>query len=201
MKIGLILECGPMGADKQVCEHLIGILDSQMEFDSVTLDNKPNLIAKCGGAARELLAGGCDHVAIVWDLHPAWRIDGQSPCRFKDRQSIFQSLSDADVAIQSVSLICIEEELEAWLISDERALSSILSTAAHPVVLRRNNQASSTKKPKTALNQLFQRHRRGPYQDLTHAIRIIRAIPDFQRLRRCESFRRFALQTTDVNLY
>ena len=100
MKIGLILECGPMGADKQVCEHLIGRLDSEIEFESITLDNKPNLIAKCGGAASELLAGGCDHVAVVWDSYPAWRVDGQSPCRFEDRQSIFQSISDADVAIE-----------------------------------------------------------------------------------------------------
>lgn len=196
MKIGLILECGPQGADKQVCEYLIGRLDPDIEFESITLDNKPNLIAKCGGAASQLLAGGCDHVVVVWDLYPAWRIAAHPPCRFEDRQSIFQSISDAGVATIDVSLICIEEELEAWLISDERALSSILSTAAHPVSIRRNNQASSTRKPKTALNQLFQRHRRGPYQDLTHAIRIIRAIPDFQRLRRCESFQRFVLKTT-----
>jgi hypothetical protein len=200
MKVGLILECGPMGADKQVCEHLIGRLDPALEFESVTLDNKPNMIEKCGAIARELLSGGCDHIAIVWDLYPAWRVHREPPCRFDDRQSILQSLLDADVPVEKVSLICIDEELEAWLICDERALSSVLSTAAHPVAVRRNNRAYSTRKPKTALNRLFQQSTGRPYQDLIHAIGIIRAVPDFQRLRRCESFSRFALKVTLKNI-
>lgn len=194
MKVGLILECGPMGADKQVCEHLIGRLDPKLKFESATLDNKRNMIEKCGVVARELLATGCYHVGIVWDLYPSWHT--QPPCRSKDRQDILQSLSNAGVAIEKVSLICIEEELEAWLICDERALSTVLSTAAHPATVRRNNRAHLTRKPKTALNRLFQQNTGRPYQDLIHAIGIIGAVPDFQRLRRCESFSRFALKVT-----
>ena len=36
------------------------------------------------------------------------------------------------------------------------------------------------------------------YRDLKHAEMIAQAIPDFQRLRRIDTFRRFALKVADV---
>jgi hypothetical protein len=46
LKVGLILECGPDGADKKVCEYLAGVhlarlIGAAVETSSVTLDNKP----------------------------------------------------------------------------------------------------------------------------------------------------------------
>ena len=73
MKVGLIFECGPDGADKQVCEDLAKRVDDQIEINSITLDNKPILIETCGDAALELLNDGCQRVVIVWDLYPPWR--------------------------------------------------------------------------------------------------------------------------------
>jgi hypothetical protein len=51
MKIGMILECGPSGADKKVCEHLAKQLLPDIEITSFTLDNKPKMIAECGPVA------------------------------------------------------------------------------------------------------------------------------------------------------
>lgn len=127
MKVGMIFECGPDGADLHVCRHLARSLQPDIEIAHVTLGNKPQLVAECGTAAAQLLAEGCERVVIVWDLHPPWRLNKQKPCRKKDREAIFSSLSRAGVDALQMSLVCIEEELEAWLIADGRALTSVLS--------------------------------------------------------------------------
>jgi hypothetical protein len=71
VKIGFIFECGPQGADQQVCEYLAGQLLPGVEWVSRTLDNKANLLQDAGRVAAALLADGCERVLIVWDLRPA----------------------------------------------------------------------------------------------------------------------------------
>jgi hypothetical protein len=112
-KVGMILECGPDGADVQVCTHLGARLNAAIEVSSITLDNKPNLIENCGAAAARLLEDGCKRVLVVWDLFPPWRQRPLRPCRHKDREGIFHSLQAAGVSRDDVHLICIREELEA----------------------------------------------------------------------------------------
>lgn len=70
MKVGLIFECGPAGADRAVCEHLARRLAPEIELSSITLDNKANPVRQSGQAAARLLADGCERVIIIWDLHP-----------------------------------------------------------------------------------------------------------------------------------
>ncbi|MGK7873814.1 MAG: hypothetical protein AB4426_11040 [Xenococcaceae cyanobacterium] len=79
MKVGMIFECGPNGADKAVCEHLVRMLKPDIEISSVTLNNKPNLLSDCGDAAASLLGEGCDRIVIIWDLYPPWRERKQRP--------------------------------------------------------------------------------------------------------------------------
>lgn len=76
MKVGMIFECGPDGADLQVCRHLARLLQPDIEIVHVTLDNKPRLVAECGSAVVRLLNEGCERIGIVWDLlHPGARTD------------------------------------------------------------------------------------------------------------------------------
>src|SRR5690349_9760961 len=154
--IGIIVECGPDGPDQQVAEHLAGRLAQDVRIRCVTLDNKPQLIERCGTAAAELLAQGCHGVIILWDLHPAWRIKRQPPCRHTDRESIKASLDAAGVPLDSAHLVCISEELEAWLLADGRALSSVLSTAAHAVRIKSERNPDRVRSPKTKLTRIFQ---------------------------------------------
>lgn len=200
MKIGLILECGPEGADKQVCEHLVRMRDETIEISSVTLNNKPGLIRDCGPAAANLFAEGCDRVVIVWDLYPAWREDRAQPCRHEDREAILVSLRSAGVSSTNVYLVCIEEELEAWLLADERALTAILSRTSHPKVVRHINNTERVQNPKKRLNKLFQDAGRGPYVDHIHAIQIARQLSDFRRLRRCATCGRFIEKATEHSI-
>lgn len=199
MKIGMIFECGPLGADKKVCERLALRLKPDLEIRSETLDSKPDLISECGMAAAELLEDGCARVIIVWDLYPAWRKRGEKPCRKEDREDIVKALESVGVDQTKVALICIEEELEAWLLADNRAISEVLSRPTRRVQISRLKRPDRGN-PKTRLKKLFVEHTGIKYNDLFHAERLAAAIPDFQRLRRIESFRRFALKVADVTL-
>jgi hypothetical protein len=192
----MIFECGPAGADKVVCELLAQRLESGVQIISVTLDNKPKLLADCGQAAAGLLEDGCERIIIVWDLYPPWRENKAKPCQKEDRQAIAQSLKKANVKSKHVYLVCIKEELEAWLIADGRALSEVLSRPAHLVKVPDTKKPDQTSKPKTKLMKLFQQNSGKPYSDRIHARLIVEALPDLNRINRCASFVRFAVKAT-----
>jgi hypothetical protein len=201
MKVGLILECGPQGADKMVCQHLVKMLNPKIELKYTFLTNKKGLIEDCAGAASLLLSGGCDRVLIVWDLHPGWREDGEKPCRKEDREQILEKLNDEGIGDSKIFLVCIEQELEAWLLADERAICEVLSTAAHPVdYIKREKKPERLQNPKKILSGYFYEAKGFPYSDLTHAKQIVERIPDFKRLRKCKTFARFALKVADIKL-
>jgi hypothetical protein len=196
MKVGFIVECGPQGAETKVIPHLAGLLAPRHELVApVSLDDKDKLRRECGKWAKSLLDQGCARVLIVWDLLPDWGEYEGRGCRHDDKEQIAASLKGAGIRPNDrrIRLVCIEKMLEAWILSDERALSAFLSTAAHPVRIGRCKSPESVSDPKAALITLFDRSR-SPirrYVDREHAIRIVRLLPDLARFRRCESFRRF----------
>ncbi len=200
MKVGMIFECGPAGADKAVCELLAQRLKPGIQIASVTLDNKPKLLADCGEAAAQLLKDGCRRVVIVWDLYPPWREAGAKPCRREDRQAITKALKRAGLKGKPVYLVCIEEELEAWLITDGRAISQVLSRPAHPVRISDVKNSDSVQNPKKRIIKTFKQHSGRPYTDRIHAKQIVEAMPDLNRIRRCASFVRFAVKATDIDV-
>lgn len=201
MKVGLILECGPQGADKAVCEHLAKLLDPEIEVVSRTLGNKLGLIENCADVAAALLEfDGCDRVVIVWDLYPAWRKADERPCRKQDREQILEKLDEAGIVNSNVFLVCIKEELEAWLLSEHQAISFVLSRPTREVRIGREQYPERVRNPKAALNRHFQENTGRPYNDLIHASQIVRNIDNFNRLRRCETFVRFALKVANVVL-
>ena len=199
MKVGMIFECGPQGADLKVCKHLVYMLNPSIEISAVTLTNKRGMIADCGLAAAQLLADGCDRVIIVWDLCPPW--SSVSPCRKEDRDAIMRSLSAAGAALTRVHLVCIEQELEAWLIADNRALVSFLSRSTRSARIPGVRKSDQISNPKRWLSKRFQENGRSQgYRDLEHAEKIIQHLPDCSRIKRCPSFARFALKVADIKL-
>jgi hypothetical protein len=191
MKVGMIFECGPQGADVGVCTTLARKISPDIEIEHVTLNNKNNLIEESGGAADSLLKSGCQRVIIVWDLYPPWQPHGAHPCRHEDREDILHSLAIAGVDINQVALVCIREELEAWLIADGRGLSCFLSRSTHPVTVGNQRNVEQVRNPKMVLNRIFKNNIGRPYSDLTHAQKIADAIPDLSRLKRIPAFSRF----------
>ena len=204
MRVGLIFECGRDGADGQVCRYFLEKLTPGVEIVSQYMDVKTNLLEDCGLVAS-LLVNSCDKVVIIWDLYPAWREKHIKPCRKNDRQKIFSSLQSSNVPLSKVALVCIEEELEAWLLADTRAIRSFIASCKHPHRVGRltnYKDPERVRKPKTCLNKIFNQelgaHR--CYEDLRDAIRIAKAMPDFNRIRRSCTFQRFAEKAAGIRL-
>ena len=128
MTIGFIFECGPQGADKQVCEYLAGQLRPGQKIVSQTMDNKLKLLEGAAAVAKKLLEQGCERVLIVWDLRPAWPDKKDKPCRAKERQTLLDGLQKEGLQNAPVYLVCIEQELESWLLASDHAISAKLVT-------------------------------------------------------------------------
>lgn len=189
MILGLILECGPVGADKKVCEHLVKRLIPDVTIKTVTLDNKKNLTNNCGPAAARLIENDkCEKVIIVWDLYPTWR-DTQ-PCMKQDRDEIFRSLDASGVDRTKIALVCVVEELEAWLLADHRALEDALSRPTRPAKIKRIRKTEEISNPKKYIGRLYREHGR-TYNDLIDAEKIVKAMPDLDRIADCDTFQRF----------
>lgn len=192
MKIGFIFECGPQGADKLVCEYLAGKLLPGASFVSRTLDNKANLLSQAAAVAAALLDDRCERVLVIWDLRPAWPDKAHKPCRYNERVALLNELENLGLEDAPVFLVCIEQELESWLLADEVKLSSFLSTVAHEYQVRRIRHPDREKQPKAVLIGHFKQARGWRYDDKVHAVKVLSiGEPNWDRLRRSGSFERF----------
>ena len=190
--VGFIFECGPQGADKQVCEYLAAKVLQGIVPVSRTLDDKKSLLNDVGKVAAELLADGCERVLIVWDLRPAWPDKNHKPCRRSERLAIQDALEKAGVADKPVFLVCVEQELESWLLADETKIATYLSTAAHAYKVNRVKNPDRVPNPKSVMMNHFKAARGWRYEDRTHAIKVLTAADtDLKKLRRSTSFCRF----------
>ncbi len=191
--IGMVFECGPQGADKQVCEYLARHIRPGIAIKSRTLDNKGNLLRDAGKVAAQLMKDGCACVLIVWDLRPAWPDKKHRPCRHDERQAVLLRLAQAGLTPDaSVYLICIEQELEGWLLANERAISGLLSTPAHVYAVPKVKTPDAVMQPKAAMLKHFKNARGWRYDDKVDALRVLKASSvDLPRLRRSTSFARF----------
>jgi hypothetical protein len=199
-RVGILVECGRLGLEAVVCRRLCALLREHtgvnFEDDIVPLDNKRNLIQACGEVTANLFASGCDRVVILWDERPAWPRAGERLCWHNDRQDILASLRQARVADRPIHLVCIEREFESWLLFDHPMLSSVLSTATHPVRVGRQGRPDRMANPKGAMTRLFRQHRGRQYVDIQHATEFARCLQDLTHLRRCVTFCRFAERVT-----
>lgn len=192
-KIGFVFECGLKGADVQVCEYLATQIRPGITPVSRTLDNKENLLRDAGKVAAALLADGCERVLIVWDLRPAWPDKKHKPCRRNERLAILDALAKSGVADKPVFLVCVEQELESWLLADETKIADYLSTAAHAYdKVNRMKNPDRVTNPKAVMMSHFNAARGWRYEDRTHAIKIVSlGEVNFRKLRRSPSFCRF----------
>ena len=193
MKIGFVLECGPQGADKQVCEYLAEqFLPKGAQFVSRTMDNKLKLLEGAAEIAKGLLADGCERVLIVWDLRPAWPDKKDKPCRAAERQTLLDGLIKQDLQNQPVYLVCVEQELESWLLASDHAISAFLSTKSHLYISEKVNRPDRERHPKALIGNRFKEARGWLYEDRVHALKVLKAAPiNLSKLRRSVSFARF----------
>ena len=188
MKLGLILESPKDGTDHKVYGLVIERLCPDMSIEAVGFRNKRDMIAGCGVATKLLLESDmCDRVAIIWDLIPPW--DDKPSCRCRDREKIIANLRNANVNFSKVKLICIEPELEGWIIVEKNALQAYRNER-QPTHQRRFDPPKIYKTNRKC-KPIIERYL-GKYNDITEAKLIVEKITNFDRVaRKHESFRRF----------
>lgn len=164
--------------------------------DRRDLAPKPILLRQAPAVAAALLEAGCAHVVILWDS--AAFGNQKSP----PEQQVAQLWSECDrldadrrargqrpVNRAAICPVPVIQELESWLIADERALSAYLGTPAHPRDLDRVKRPELLPNPKKALSRTFQQHGKPlGYTDYLDAPRIAAQVTDLARLRRLPSF-------------
>ena len=110
---------------------------------------------------------------------------------------MLKALEDAGVAGRPVFLVCVEQELESWLLADEAKVSAYLSTPAHAYFAPRVRQPDRVPNPKSVMMNHFKTARGWRYVDRADAIKVLKAGGlDLNRLRRSLSFTRFASKLT-----
>jgi hypothetical protein len=164
------------------------------------MDNKQRLLEECGTATRLLLDGGCDRVVILWDERPPWPKLNEPRCWHNEREKILRELQQARVTNAPVFLVCIEREFESWLLFDERLLSQILSTDAHPVRIPKQKHPDQMPNPKGTMTTLFRKYGGKVYVDTLYARHFAACLSDINRLKRCPTFLRFAEKLTGRSL-
>lgn len=192
MKIGLILECTPEGADLQVYSYFARqILGDRVDIQPSCAGNKKTLIQNAGKLAHALFAEGCERVLIIWDLWPRWAERKFKPSLAADRATITQSLRDADVTNSCVYLVGIDRMLETLLIVDGNAIAEVLNVPRGRPKPSHKRSPRRTHEPKKYLDGLFRDYGRSQYADYRHAKQIAEHI-DVGRLERaCPEFGQF----------
>lgn len=199
MKIGYVFECGPDGGDMKVLKHLTSMIEPAAEFAYATLSVKTTLLQESGKEVKRLRNAGCEKIFIVWDLFPAWRADKGKPCRHEDKEAIKASLAAEGLTENDVIFLCLEEELEAWLIADGRVLTEYFSKPHRKVDIDNVTKPDKTKDPKGKLMGHFKAHKNIQYEGTIHAEKIIKRIQNFQKLKKSETFSRFHFKLIGVN--
>ena len=201
MKIGYVFECGPDGGDMKVLKHLTSMIAPDDTFLYEALSVKTTLLKESGKATKRLLDSGCGKVFIVWDLFPAWREDKGKPCRHEDKEAIKASLAAEGVSEEDVVFLCLEEELEAWLLADGRVLNNYFSKPYRQVdEIKNEKNPDKIKDPKGKLMGYFKKHKGGvKYEATIHAEQIIKALGDFQKIKKSETFSRLHFKLAGVS--
>lgn len=200
MKLGFVFECSPGGGDIKLFQHIIKIIFPEFNFKSnfhhAALKSKKELEKDCGKEVKRLKELGCDKIFVVWDLIPVWKEDGK-PCRHEDKESIVASLTAHQIGTEDIILLCVEKELESWLIADEKALKEYFIT--------KGNMKDEIKKvktpdihhdPKGLMSKYFKIYKGQSFEPMIHLDTLLVKFTDVKNLRRSSSFKRFYLKLT-----
>lgn len=204
MKVGLLVECGRVGLEAVVCQRICELLcldhGADIEIDIVPMDNKRRLIEESGVTARLLLSSGCDRVVILWDERPAWPKSSDKLCWHNDRVDVLASLAAHHVTTANVGLVCIEREFESWLLFDHSMLSRMLSRPTHKVDFPKQSHPDRAANPKGTMMSLVKSLAGETYVDVQFAPRFAKSLDSLNKLKRCKTFKRFAMKVADVIL-
>jgi len=199
VKLGLVLECDTGGADELVLTCLARRLKPGTSIQAVALGSKAAVFTKGVEAAVKLVeTDKCDLGLIVWDLKPLWSQVAAKDCEDEVAEMRKQLEAVSPATRKKIRLLCLTYELETWLIAEDRAVSTYLSTPQHKVRFKAPGDPSSKTDAKAFLNTEITkvRGKRNRYVDYKEAIRLVKLWPDTSRVGAIDSFQRFSKLVT-----
>ena len=192
MKVGFIFECAIGGPDERVYSYLAKHFCSSITPMPLCKTNKKNLKDECANDVRILLKGGCKKVVIIWDKMPPW--GGAADCK-RDKADIKRKLKNEGMTnFKDIFLLCIDEELESWMISDGRAFSHYFQSFSTKRLVDFPDYKSKVQQ-KNAKSKIWKYN--GKYNEFTDAIKVVKIFVEqgfgFDRImKRNKSFNEFA---------
>lgn len=194
-RVGILVECGRDGLEVHLCRRICALLREQhggrFEEQIIPMDNKRRLLEEAATAAQGLFDDGFDRVVILWDEEPAWPDKNRPLCWHAEREQLLAALRAAGVDAGAVHLVCIERAIECWLMHDGPLLSRVLSRPTHQTRVKPPANPHRLRNAKGVLMRIFRKHGQ-TYVDVTWARRLATNLEDLSRLRRCDTFERFA---------
>ncbi len=98
--------------------------------------------------------------------------------------SILAALHALGLARQRVSPVCIEREIESWLLFDERMLTAVLwPKPEHRRRVKSPRNPDRLENPKGVMMRLFRQHGGKRYVDSQYVRRLAACLEDLTRLR------------------
>lgn len=183
MKIGLILECQRGGPDQQIYEHLIREFYPEAHVETYPQTNKRILMEQAPTVCVDALnTDKCDFVFIIWDLSPAHPDKKAKLCLKTEKDLLLTELRAKRVASERFKLVCVEYELESFLIADGRGLTKLKQSIAKPHRVKDfpDCKKKRQRNPKNVIWNYYD-----GYLDSVHAIQILRNLEgDYKRMRR-----------------
>src|ERR1700723_697443 len=98
-------------------------------------------------------------------------------------EKVLSGLHTAKVPAEVAHLVCIERELESWLLYDHKMLECVLSKPTHPVTVPKQKNPHRQKNPKALMTTLFRILGGEVYVDVQFAQRMADCLTALNRLR------------------
>lgn len=194
MKIGLILECQRGGPDQQIYEHLLGELYPSATVETYPQNNKLLLMENAAtDCAMALSVDKCDFVFVIWDLSPAHPDRNAKLCMKTEKDLLLNELATKRINLDNVKLICIEYELESFLVADGRGLTKYKQEIARPHPVEDFVDCKKKAQQKNPKEVIWKYVSKAKYNDTVHALKILKYLNgDYSRIRRRNAcFERF----------
>lgn len=186
MRIGIIAEDD---SDIEVLKHFASKLTSRsFSVDKFVGKGCGSLKRKTAGWCKALIQKGCSSVVLVHDRD---RHDEQIL-----RGELERLLVDVNMLTKVVVIPC--EELEAWLLSDTKALKIAMKLESLPKVI---NHPERIESPKEHIGKLVRAHSKNmnkQYVNTVHNLLIAKALSVAVVSARCPSFHHFEEFVTEA---
>jgi len=196
MRIGLIVECTIDGVEEKLCPKILQLVSDEtgieIECTVETMVKKPILLREAASVTANLLAEGVDLVVILWDENPPWTPDedfAQTRCWHHEREHLVSTLVGANIELGKVKLVCIEHEIETWILHDHKLISETMSTS-HKAKIKKISDPLAIDSPKRFLIQLYKKNK-FHFNVAQAASGFAKNLGDLTHFKKCDTFRYF----------